>query len=309
MPINCREILVSTEWLEDNIGDPELRILDGSWHLPQTGRNAIAEFNNEQIPGAKFFDIDEIVDRNSDLPRMVPDVELFEAWMEEFDIVSNSKIVVYDASGLFSAPRVRWLLKYMGLNNVAVLDGGLLKWKAEGRVIFTAAHPIGNSVYGIPERENRRTANNNGPVPVQGGRFQVCRRQYMICGKNCVQRACTADDTQILDARPVARFTGEAPEPWPVGRRGHMPRAINVPFTSLLNENQYQTLRDLDELRAVIENAGFDFARRAITISGSGVTAAIISMVLDLLCHENHSLYDGSWSEWGNENDTEIEMG
>ena len=278
------QTLVSTEWLGENLYERGLRILDGSWHLPAAGRDAKAEYQEARILGAQFFDIDEIADADSDLPHMVPGEADFESWMNEFGISNDSQVVVYDASGLFSAPRVRWLLRHMGLKNVAVLDGGLPKWKAEGREIETGP-----------------------PGAATAAEFKAHPRPEMVCGKVDVERACATGDTQILDARPAARFRGEAPEPRPGLRLGHMPGAINVPFTSLLNPNQ--TLKNPKELQAVLERAGFDFEGAAITSCGSGVAAAIISLALEVLGHEKHSLYDGSWSEWGKDGNTEVVVG
>lgn len=278
------QTLVSTEWLGENLYERGLRILDGSWHLPAAGRDAKAEYQEARILGAQFFDIDEIADADSDLPHMVPGEADFESWMNEFGISNDSQVVVYDAAGLFSAPRVRWLLRHMGLKNVAVLDGGLPKWKAEGREIETGP-----------------------PGAATAAEFKAHPRPEMVCGKGDVERACATGDTQILDARPAARFRGEAPEPRPGLRLGHMPGAINVPFTSLLNPNQ--TLKNPKELQAVLERAGFDFEGAAITSCGSGVAAAIISLALEVLGHEKHSLYDGSWSEWGKDGNTEVVVG
>ena len=284
MATDNSETLVSTEWLGENLYERGLRILDGSWHLPAAGRDAKAEYQEARILGAQFFDIDEVADADSDLPHMVPDEADFESWMNEFGISNDSQVVVYDAAGLFSAPRVRWLLRHMGLKNVAVLDGGLPKWKAEGREIETGP-----------------------PDAATAAEFKAHPRPEMVCGKGDVERACATGDTQILDARPAARFRGEAPEPRPGLRLGHMPGAINVPFTSLLNPNQ--TLKSPKELQAVLERAGFDLEGAAITSCGSGVAAAIISLALEVLGHEKHSLYDGSWSEWGKDGNTEVVVG
>ena len=309
MPIDDNpEMVVSTEWLEQHLGEPGLRILDGSWHLPAAGRNAKAEYEEARIPGAHFFDIDVIADTDSDLPHMVPGEALFESWMKEFGIGNDSQVVVYDASGLFSAPRVRWLLRHMGLSEVAVLDGGFPKWKAERRSIQRGPQTVGGLYHGGTAREEEKRAPETGP-PRAGiaAAFKARKRPEMVCDKNAVERTCETSDAQILDARPAARFSGEVPEPRPGLRLGHMPGAINVPFTSLLNPDQ--TLKNSNELQAVLENAGFDFGGAAITSCGSGVAAAIVSLALEVLGHERHSLYDGSWSEWGKEGDTEVEAG
>ena len=299
------ETLVSTEWLGTHLYDPNLRILDGSWHLPAAERDAKAEYEEGRIPGAQFFDIDEIADADSDLPHMVPGDAVFESWMNEFNIGSDNQVVVYDASGLFSAPRVRWLLRHMGLNNVAVLDGGLPKWKAERREVETGPQSVTGLVHGMPARGNDGPAAGPASHPhPAAAKFKAHRRPEMICGKGDVEHASATGDTQILDARPAARFKGEEPEPRPGLRRGHMPGAINVPFTALLSPNY--TLKEPEELQAVLKNAGFDFEGSAITSCGSGVAAAVVSLALELLGHEKHSLYDGSWSEWGRDGNTEV---
>ena len=308
MTMDNSEMVVSTGWLEQHLGEPRLRILDGSWHLPAAGRNAKAEYKEARIPGAHFFDIDVIADTDSDLPHMVPGEALFESWMNEFGIGNDSQVVVYDASGLFSAPRVRWLLRHMGLSNVAVLDGGFPKWKAERRPIQHGPQPVGGLVHAGPEQENDgRDRENDAPRVGIAAEFKALKRPEMVSGKSDVERACAARDAQILDARPAVRFKGEAPEPRPGLRLGHMPGAINVPFTSLLNPDQ--TLKNSNELRAVLENAGFDFGGAAITSCGSGVAAAIVSLALEVLGHDMHSLYDGSWSEWGKEGGPEVAVG
>ena len=308
MTMDNSEMVVSTGWLEQHLGEPRLRILDGSWHLPAAGRNAKAEYKEARIPGAHFFDIDVIADTDSDLPHMVPCEAFFESWMNEFGIGNDSQVVVYDASGLFSAPRVRWLLRHMGLSKVAVLDGGFPKWKAERRPTHRGPQPVGGLVHADPAQENDgRDRENDAPRVGTAAEFKALKRPEMVSGKSDVERACAVRDAHILDARPAARFTGEAPEPRPGLRLGHMPGAINVPFTSLLNPDQ--TLKNSNELRAVLENAGFDFGGAAITSCGSGVAAAIVSLALEVLGHDMHSLYDGSWSEWGKEGGPEVAVG
>lgn len=302
------ETLVSTEWLGENLYECGLRILDGSWHLPTAGRDAKAEYEEARIPGAQFFDIDEIANADSDLPHMVPSETDFEFWMNEFGIGNDNQVVVYDASGLFSAPRVRWLLRHMGLACVAVLDGGLPKWKAEGREIETGPKSVTGLARGMAAQgDDGPTIKPEPTRPHDATEFKAHPRPEMVCGKGDVERACATGDTQILDARPAARFMGEAPEPRPGLRLGHMPGAINVPFTALLNPSQ--TLKNPKELQAVLEGAGFDFEGSAITSCGSGVAAAVVSLALELLGHERHSLYDGSWSEWGKDGDTEVVVG
>ncbi|WIV50979.1 3-mercaptopyruvate sulfurtransferase [Marivivens sp. LCG002] len=275
--------LVSTQWLEDNLKDPDLRILDASWYLPTQDRDPKAEYDAEHIPGARFFDIDEISDLRSDLPHMVPPVEKFMSRMRAMGIGDGHQVVVYDGSGLFSAARVWWLFRLMGQTKVAVLDGGLPKWKAEGRKT-TDAEPIIRDRHMIVDRQN-----------------------HMVKDVTEVARASKLDDHAIIDARAPERFRGEAPEPREGLRSGHIPNARNVFYKSLLNADG--TMKPVEELRTIFEAAGVDLSKPAITTCGSGVTAAVLSLALERIGKTDHSLYDGSWSEWGMYADLPIATG
>lgn len=275
--------LVSTQWLEDNLKDPDLRILDASWYLPTQNRDPKAEYDAEHIPGARFFDIDEISDLRSDLPHMVPPVEKFMSRMRAMGIGDGHQVVVYDGSGLFSAARVWWLFRLMGQTKVAVLDGGLPKWKAEGRKT-TDAEPIIRDRHMIVDRQN-----------------------HMVKDVTEVARASKLDDHAIIDARAPERFRGEAPEPREGLRSGHIPNARNVFYKSLLNADG--TMKPVEELRTIFEAAGVDLSKPAITTCGSGVTAAVLSLALERIGKTDHSLYDGSWSEWGMYADLPIATG
>ena len=275
--------LVSTQWLEDNLKDPDLRILDASWYLPTQDRDPKAEYDAEHIPGARFFDIDEISDLRSDLPHMVPPVEKFMSRMRAMGIGDRHQLVVYDGSGLFSAARVWWLFRLMGQTKVAVLDGGLPKWKAEGRKT-TDAEPIIRDRHMIVDRQN-----------------------HMVKDVTEVARASKLDDHAIIDARAPERFRGEAPEPREGLRSGHIPNARNVFYKSLLNADG--TMKPVEELRTIFEAAGVDLSKPAITTCGSGVTAAVLSLALERIGKTDHSLYDGSWSEWGMYADLPIATG
>ncbi len=275
--------LVSTQWLEDNLKDPDLRILDASWYLPTQNRDPKAEYDAEHIPGARFFDIDEISDLRSDLPHMVPPVEKFMSRMRAMGIGDGHQVVVYDGSGLFSAARVWWLFRLMGQTKVAVLDGGLPKWKAEGRKT-TDAEPIIRDRHMIVDRQN-----------------------HMVKDVTQVARASKLDDHAIIDARAPERFRGEAPEPREGLRSGHIPNARNVFYKSLLNADG--TMKPVEELRTIFEAAGVDLSKPAITTCGSGVTAAVLSLALERIGKTDHSLYDGSWSEWGMYADLPIATG
>jgi thiosulfate/3-mercaptopyruvate sulfurtransferase len=275
--------LVSTQWLAAHLNDPDLRILDASWYLPSMGRNARAEYTAAHIPGARFFDIDDIADTRSSLPHMAPPPEKFISRLRAMGVGDGHQVVVYDGMGIFSAPRVWWTFRLMGKVDVAVLDGGLSKWLAEGR-----------AVEDLP--------------PVMRDRHMTASRQnHLIKDVTQVAHASKLGLAEIIDARPAARFSGEAPEPRPGLRAGHIPGAKNLPFGQLLNPDG--TMKHPEALRAAFAAAGVDLTRPAITTCGSGVTAAIVSLALERIGHRDHALYDGSWAEWGMYDDLNIEKG
>lgn len=265
--------LVSTEWLHAHLKDPDLRILDGSYYLPQMGRDPRAEYDAAHIPNARFFDIDDVADHGSDLPHMVPPVEKFMSRMRAMGVGDGHQVVVYDGMGLFSAARVWWLFKLMGQNNIAVLDGGLPKWRAEGRPV------------------------EDLPPVIRDRHMTVRRQNHMVKDVTQVSAASKLGDYEIIDARSPGRFRGEEPEPRVGLRPGHIPGSKNVCFKDLLNADQ--TMKNPVEIRQIFEAAGVDFNKPAITTCGSGVTAAVLSLGLERIGKTDHSLYDGSWSEWG----------
>jgi thiosulfate/3-mercaptopyruvate sulfurtransferase len=266
-------ILVSTEWLGAHLKDPDLRVLDATTFLPGTGRDARSEYETAHIPGARFFDIDEISDHRSDLPHMAPTTEKFMSRLRAMGVGDGHQVVVYDTHGLFSAARVWWLFRLMGKADVAVLDGGLPKWQVEGRAI------------------------EDMPPIVRDRHMTVRRQNQMIKDVTQVSAASKLGDHTILDARAAARFRGEAPEPRPGLRAGHIPGSRSVPYTDLLNEDG--TMKAPDALRAVLDAAGADLTKPVITTCGSGITAAVINLALVRIGHEGGALYDGSWAEWG----------
>ncbi|WP_170583044.1 3-mercaptopyruvate sulfurtransferase [Ruegeria arenilitoris] len=265
--------LVSTEWLAAHLKDPDLRILDASWYLPQQGRDARAEYEAGHIPGARFFDIDEISDHRSDLPHMAPPVEKFMSRLRVMGVGDGHQVVVYDGAGLFSAARVWWLFRLMGQENIAVLDGGLPKWVAEGREI------------------------EDLPPVIRDRHMTVRVQNHLVRDVTQVSAAAKLADHEIIDARAADRFAGTQPEPREGLRAGHIPGSRNVPFGQLLNADG--TMKSPEDCRAVFEAAGVDLSKPAITTCGSGVTAAILSLALERMGKKDHSLYDGSWAEWG----------
>ena len=265
--------LVSTGWLAAHLKDPDLRILDASWYLPAMNRDARAEYDAGHIPGARFFDIDDVSDARSDLPHMVPPVEKFMSRMRAMGVGDGHQVVVYDGMGLFSAARVWWLFKLMGQDDVAVLDGGFPKWLAEGRPV------------------------EDMPPIIRDRHMTVRRQNHLVKDVTQVSAASKLGDAEIIDARAPERFRGDAPEPREGLRAGHIPGAKNVYFQTLLNSDG--TMKPLAELREMFEAAGVDLAKPAITSCGSGVTAAVLSLALERIGKTDHALYDGSWTEWG----------
>ena len=265
--------LVSTEWLAAHLKDPDLRLLDASWYLPDAGRDARAEYEANHIPGARFFDIDDISDARSDLPHMAPPAEKFMSRMRKLGVGDGHQIVAYDGAGLLSAARVWWLFRLMGHRDVAVLDGGLPKWQAEGRPL------------------------EDMPPVIKDRHLTVRFQNHLVRDVTQVSQASKLGSTQIVDARAAARFRGDAPEPREGLRAGHVPGSRNVPYTTLLNDDK--TMKSPQETRAVFEDAGIDVNSPVITTCGSGITAAILALALERLGHDSWSLYDGSWAEWG----------
>ncbi|MFZ9198682.1 MAG: 3-mercaptopyruvate sulfurtransferase [Paracoccaceae bacterium] len=275
--------LVSTAWLAAHRSDPDLRVIDASWYLPDMGRDAKAEYKAAHIPGARFFDIDEITDSRSNLPHMAPSPEKFVSRMRAMGIGDGHQVVVYDGAGLFSAARVWWTFRLMGKTDVAVLDGGFPKWQAEGHEIEDMA-----------------------PV-LRDRHITVSRQHGLVKDVTQVAHAAKLGEAEIIDARSAPRFRGEVPEPRPGLRSGHIPGSKNVPYASLLNPDG--TMKAVADLRAVFEAAGVNLSKPAITTCGSGVTAAVLSLALERMGHKNHALYDGSWAEWGMYEDLAVEKG
>lgn len=283
MPNSDPNLLVSTQWLAERMTAPDIRILDGSMYLPTDGRNGRELYEQAHIPGARFFDIDEIADDHSPLPHMLPPVEKFVSKIRKMGIGDGHRVVVYDQQGIYSAARVWWMFRVFGHTDVAVLDGGLPKWTAEG-------HPVEDE---IPDPRERH--------------FTGRRNSALVRDVTQMARAVKLRDEQIVDARSPGRFRGEEDEPRKGLRQGRIPGSTNVHFRTLLNDDE--TMKDVDSLRAAFEAAGVDLSKPIVTSCGSGVTAAILTLALARLGHSRNALYDGSWVEWGAYPDLAVETG
>ena len=277
--------LVSTAWLADNLSAPDLRVIDASYYLPNEGLDARHEFEQHHIPGAVFFDIDDIADGDSPLPHMLPSPQKFSSRVRRLGLGDGLRFVVYDQRGIWSAPRVWWTFRYYGHRDVAVLDGGLPKWMAEGRPV------------------------EDGPAHPDERHFTARMDSFMLRDKEQILANLLNGREQVLDARAQGRFEGTEAELREGLRSGHIPSSLNLPYSELINPAD-QTLRSKEELAARFEAVGVDMGRPVVTTCGSGVTAAILALGLELLGHKDVALYDGSWSEWGlADGDTPVETG
>jgi thiosulfate/3-mercaptopyruvate sulfurtransferase len=274
--------LVSTDWLAEHLRDRDLAVVDGSYFLPSQQRDPLAEYRDGHIPGAVFFDIEAVSDHSTELPHMLPGPTQFGAVVGALGIGDGNAVVVYDSVGLYTAPRVWWTFRLFGAKRVYILDGGLPKWKAEGRPL------------------------DKGDGKATPRKFNAEMNVGAVATLADVRMALSADSAQIVDARSPERFAGAAPEPRPGLRSGHMPRSFNVPFNRLV-ENGHLAPRA--RIEAAFAGAGVDLDKPIITSCGSGVTAAILTFALESIGKEPQALYDGSWAEWASRPDLPVERG
>jgi thiosulfate/3-mercaptopyruvate sulfurtransferase len=278
------DALVSTDWLAAHLASPDIRVVDGSFKMPGVRPTAQEDYRTRHIPGAVFFDIDDIAADGSPLPHMLPPPEKFAARVRKLGLGDGHRIIVYDGAGLMSAARIWWMFRTFGHRDVAVLDGGLPKWLAESRPVDDA-------------------------IPSPGARhFTPHFSTMMVRDKAQMTANLASHREQVLDARAAPRFEGTVDDPWPGRRRGHIPGSLNLPYDRLLDP-QTRTLLPAERLAELFAGAGIDRTRPVVATCGSGVTACVVAFGLHLLGHHDVAVYDGSWAEWGLPGDTPVESG
>ena len=272
------ELLVTTDWLANELGASDLRIVDATKFMPDAGRNPAAEYEAGHIPGAVFMDLGELTDASNPIDNMLPPAEKFASRMQSLGLGDGSRVVLYDDSPLKSAARAWWMLTIFGAHEVAILDGGIAKWKAEGRPLET------------------------GKEALRHRHFTVWKDDKDVRTKADMLANLHSKSEQVVDARPADRFSGETPDPRGNAASGHIPGSVNIPHSSFFNADG--TWKNSDEIKAIFNDAGVDLSKPLVTTCGSGMTAAVVSFAAALAGAEKTALYDGSWAEWGADADT-----
>jgi thiosulfate/3-mercaptopyruvate sulfurtransferase len=280
------ESLVSTMWLDEHLSSPSVRIIDATSYMPSQDKDGFEQYNKQHIPGAIYFDINDIADDSTTLPHMLPSPEKFSLKARKLGLSDGDKIVVYDANGGYlAAARVWWMFRLYGHSDVCLLDGGLPKWLAEGRTI---------EVISSTQTSRHFTTHMN--------------KSFIRSVEQMIANVDTKNE-QVIDARSVGRFKGNEPEPRPSAKVGHIPGSLNLPFNTILNPNNHFTYCSAEVIKATISNAGIDLSKPITASCGSGVTACVLAFGLFLIGYENAAVYDGSWSEWGDHPDTPVDQG
>ena len=273
--------LVTTEWLAAHLGEPDLRVVDATFYLPHLKRDAAAEFEQAHVPGAVFFDIDAVADHSTALPHMLPDAKAFADAVGALGIATGDRVVVYGGRGLIASARVWWTFRVFGHERVAVLDGGLGKWRKEGRTVES----------GRPSPEPRR--------------FVATYHEDLVADLGRIRTVLERRDAQIVDARSRGRFTATEPEIRPGLRGGHIPGSMNLPYGDLFRADD-DAMLPIDDVRGAFARAGLDPGRPVVATCGSGVSAAVLALALYRLGRRDAAVYDGSWTEWGGRADTPV---
>ena len=279
--MSLQNALVSTDWLARHLGAPDVKVIDATWFLPTLQRDARAEYEAAHIPGAVFFDIDDIADTDSPLPHMLPSPARFASRVRKLGLGDGTRIVAYDNNRFSASARAWWMFRAFGHEEVAVLDGGLAKWRAEGRPV------------------------DDAPVTPKEAHFTARQNNLLLRDLEQVRANLVSRRDQVIDARSAGRFAGTEPEPRPGLRGGHIPGSLSLPYTELIAADG--TLLPESELRRRFEASGLDPKRPAVTSCGSGVTAGILALALHRVGAPDAAVYDGSWTEWGGRSDTPIE--